>query len=134
MAATFEVQRTAEFSTWLDALDSAAEDAKMKIAVNAKAARKLGVKRFAAAEYLRDEADVVAYLEAAAAETDPRVLAAALGDVARSRGMAQLARKTGMTREALYRSLSAEGNPELTTLTKVLQAFGLRLAIQPAVR
>jgi probable addiction module antidote protein len=106
----------------------------MKTQVNAKAARKLGVKRFDAAEYLRDEADVVAYLEAAAAEDDPRVLAAALGDVARSRGMAQLARETGMTREALYRSLSAAGNPELATLTKVLQAFGLRLTIQSALR
>ena len=83
----------------------------MKIRVNAKAARKLGLKRFDAGEYLRDEADTVAYLEAAAAEEDPRVLAAALGDVARSRGMAQLARTIGMTREALYRSLSAEGNP-----------------------
>lgn len=106
----------------------------MKIRVNAKAARKLGLKRFDAGEYLRDEADTVAYLEAAAAEEDPRVLAAALGDVARSRGMAQLARTIGMTREALYRSLSAEGNPELATLTKVLQAFGLRLAILPALR
>jgi probable addiction module antidote protein len=45
--------------------------------------------------------------------------------------MADLARKTGITREALYRSLSAEGNPELATLTKVLRALGMRLAIQP---
>jgi probable addiction module antidote protein len=58
------------------------------------------------------------------------VLAAALGDVSRARGMSDLARETGLTREALYRSLSADGNPELATLTKVLRAFGLRLSVQ----
>lgn len=98
--------------------------------INAKVVRRLGVRRFDAAEYLRDEADIVAYLEAAAADDDPRVLAAALGDVARARGMTELARKTGITREALYQSLSPEGNPELVTLTKVLRAFGMRLSIQ----
>lgn len=104
----------------------------MSAKINAKVARRLGVRRFDASEYLRDEADVAAYLEAAAAEDDPRVFAAALGDVARARGMSDLARKTGITREALYRSLSADGNPELLTLTKVLRAFGMRLTIQPA--
>jgi probable addiction module antidote protein len=104
----------------------------MRSRINPKAARKLGVRPLDAAEYLRDETDIAAYLEVAAAEEDPRVLAAALGAVARARGMADLARKTGLTREALYRSLSAEGNPELATLTKVLKALGMRLTIQPA--
>lgn len=104
----------------------------MSTKINSKVAQRLGVRRFDASEYLRDEADIAAYLEAAAAEEDPRVLAAALGDVARARGMSELARKTGLTREALYRSLSAEGNPELSTLTKVLRALGMRLTIQPA--
>ena len=98
--------------------------------INAKVARRLGVRRFDAAEYLRDEADIAAYLEAAAREEDPRVLAAAVGDVARARGMSELARETGLAREALYHPLSADGNPELATLTKVLRAFGLRLAVQ----
>ena len=80
----------------------------MRTRINANVARRLGVRRFAASEYVRDEADIAAYLEAAAAEEDPRVLAAALGDVARARGMSELARKTGITRDALYRSLSAE--------------------------
>jgi len=56
----------------------------MTTKINAKVAQKLGVRRFDASEYLRDEADIAAYLEAAAAEEDPRVLAAALGDVARA--------------------------------------------------
>jgi probable addiction module antidote protein len=104
----------------------------MTAKINAKAARKLGVRRFDAADYLRDEADIAAYLEAAAAGGDPKVLATALGAVARARGMTQIARKVGVTREALYRSLSAQGNPELKTLTRVLKAVGMRIAIQPA--
>jgi probable addiction module antidote protein len=99
--------------------------------LNSKTMRKLGVRRYEASEYLRDEADIAAYLEAAMAEDDPRLLAAALGDVARARGMTQLSRETELSREALYRALSADGNPELTTLTKVLRALGLRLSVQP---
>jgi len=100
--------------------------------LNAKAVRKFGVRRFDAAEYLGDEADIAAYLEAAAKEQDPRILAAALGEVARARGMTEIVRKTGIAREALYRSLSAEGNPELATLSKVLRAIGMRLSVQAA--
>ena len=104
----------------------------MSSKISPTVARRLGVRRFDASEYLRDEEDIAAYLKAAAAEDDPRILAAALGDVARARGMSELARKTGITREALYRSLSADGNPELSTLTKVLRALGMRLTIQPS--
>ncbi len=99
--------------------------------LNPKVMRKLGVRRFEATEYLRDEADIAAYLEAAMAENDPRLLAAALGEVARARGMTQLSRETELSREALYRALSADGNPELVTLTKVLRALGFRLSVQP---
>lgn len=88
------------------------------------------MRRFNAAEYLSDEADIAAYLEAAAKERDPRVLAAALGDVARAKGMTDVARKTGIAREALYKSLSAEGNPELAMISKVLRAFGMRLSVK----
>ena len=100
--------------------------------IDARAARRLGVRRFDAADYLRDERDIAAYLQAAIAEDDPRVLSAALGAVGRARGMTQLARDTGMSREALYRTLSADGNPELATLSKVLRAFGMRLSVEPA--
>jgi len=99
--------------------------------MKAKVARKPSSRPFDAARYLRDQADMAAYLEAAAEEEDPRVLAAALGVVARAFGMSKMARKTGVAREALYRSLSADGNPELQTVSKVLRAIGLRLAVQP---
>jgi probable addiction module antidote protein len=101
-------------------------------AINPKAARRLGVRRFDAAEYLKDEADIAAYVAAALAENDPRVLAATLGAVARARGMTQLAKATGISREALYRALSADGNPGLETLFKVLGGLGLRLDVRPA--
>jgi DNA-binding phage protein len=65
----------------------------MSLKINPSAARRFGVRRFDASEYLRDEVEVAAYLKAAAAEEDPRILAVALGDVARARGKSEVARK-----------------------------------------
>jgi len=80
-----------------------------------------------AATYLETEEDMVAYLEAALEEHDAALFATALGDVARARGMARIARDTGLGRESLYKALSPDGNPELATVLKVLQSLGLRL-------
>lgn len=80
-----------------------------------------------AADHLNTEEGMALYLEACLGENDPVLLAAALGDIARARGMAQLARDTGLTREGLYKALSAEGNPSLATIMKVMAALGLRL-------
>ena len=68
----------------------------------------------------------------ALATNDPAFIADALGVVARARGMSQVARDTGLSRKSLYRALSADGNPELTTLLQVLRALGLRLSATPA--
>ena len=87
---------------------------------------------FDAANYLHDEEDVAAYLAAVMDEGDPALLAGALGDIARARGMAQLARDTGLSRESLYRSLSGERAPSSDTLFKVMKAMGLQLSVQPA--
>jgi probable addiction module antidote protein len=82
-----------------------------------------------------DNADAVAaYIDAAMEDGDPAVIAAALGDVARARGMTRVAKATGLAREALYRSLSSDGKPELVTVLKVMKAFGLRLSSSPIVR
>ena len=80
-----------------------------------------------AAEHLQTEEDMVAYLEAAFEEGDPALIAAALGDIARAKGMTQVARETGLGRESLYKALSAQCNPEFATILKVVQALGLRL-------
>lgn len=80
-----------------------------------------------AAEYLRDDADMAAYLDAALEEGDPALIAAVLGNIARAKGMTELARETGLGRESLYKALSADGNPEFATVLKVVRALGLRL-------
>jgi probable addiction module antidote protein len=80
-----------------------------------------------AAEHLETEEDMAAYLEAALEEGDSTLVAAALGDIARAKGMAQIARKAGLGRESLYKALSPDGNPEFATILKVVRALGLRL-------
>ncbi len=79
------------------------------------------------AEHLETVEDMAAYLEAAFEDGDPRLVAAALGDIARAKGMAQIARESGLGRESLYKALSPEGNPEFATVLKVVRALGLRL-------
>lgn len=83
-------------------------------------------------EHLDTPSRRAAYLEAALAEGDPALVAAALGDVARSAGMTGLARETGLGRESLYKALSKSGNPELATVLRVVEALGLRLKPVPA--
>ena len=82
-----------------------------------------------AADYLEEEEDVVAYLEAAFEDGDPQLITAALGDIAKSRGMTNVALKSGLGRESLYKALSTNGNPSLATVLKVMQALGLRLRV-----
>jgi probable addiction module antidote protein len=82
-----------------------------------------------AANHLETKEDIAAYLEAALEDGDPALIAAALGDVARSKGMTQISRDTGLGRESLYKALSVEGNPEFSTILKVFQALGLRLQV-----
>lgn len=79
------------------------------------------------AEYLKDEEDMAAYLEAALEDGDPALITHVLGVIARAKGMSQLARETGLARESLYKALSAEGNPEFATVLKVVKALGIRL-------
>ena len=80
-----------------------------------------------AVEYLKTEEDMVAYLEAALEENDPTLVSAALGDIAKAKGMTDIAKKTGLGRESLYKALSQEGNPEFSTVMKVISALGLKL-------
>jgi len=80
-----------------------------------------------AADHLESIDDMAAYLEAALDEGDAALFAAALGDVARAKGMSEIARGAGMGRESLYKALSPDGNPELATVLKVLRSLGLRL-------
>ncbi|MDY7546711.1 putative addiction module antidote protein [Glaciimonas sp. CA11.2] len=81
------------------------------------------------AEHLQTEEDIVAYFDACLEEAgdDASFIAHALGTIARARGMSQVARDTGLARESLYKALSGEGNPEFSTILKVMKALGLKL-------
>lgn len=85
-----------------------------------------------AAEYLETDDGLAAYLQAALEDGEPRVVIQALGNLARARGMSQIARQTGLRRESLYKALSPDGNPEFATVLKVVRALGIKLTAEPA--
>ena len=85
---------------------------------------------FSAADYLETPEDVAFFLEAAFEDASPEHIAKALGEVAKSKGMAELERKTGLTRAGLYKALSENGDPKLSTLLSVMSALGLKLSVR----
>jgi probable addiction module antidote protein len=88
--------------------------------------------KFDAAEFLDNPEVISAYLDEAFASEDAGVITQALGTVARAKGMTEVARNSGLSRESLYKALSADGNPEFATIVKVLQALGLRFTATAA--
>lgn len=88
--------------------------------------------RWDAVAHLKNEEAMAAYLEAALEDGDPAVVTAALGDIARAKGMTRVARKAGLGRESLYKALSPDGNPEFATVLRVVEALGLKLHAVPA--
>ena len=86
---------------------------------------------FDPAEYLKDDADIAAYLSVVIEEGDAGELAHALGVAARARGMAQIAEETGIGREALYKALRADAQPRFDTISRVCKALGVKLVVQP---
>lgn len=93
---------------------------------------KAKTKPFDPAEYLDDSESIAAYMSDALESEDPAFVADALGVIARARGMSEVAREAGVSRESLYRSLSTDGNPEFATVLRVIRALGLRLSATPA--
>lgn len=89
---------------------------------------------FDSAVYLDSREAIGAYLEEAMETSDPAFIAHALGQVARARGMAEIAKEAGLSRESLYKALSAGGNPEFGTVLKVMHALGLKLSVGPSAR
>jgi len=90
---------------------------------------KIKLSRWDSTEHLKTDEDVAMYLDACLEEAgdDPAFIAKALGNIARARGMSQLARDTGLGRESLYKALSGEGNPSFATILKVIHALGVKL-------
>ena len=95
---------------------------------------KLKLRKWDSAEHLNSDEDIALYLDACLAEAgdDPAFIAKALGNIARARGMSQLARETGLGRESLYKALSGEGNPSFATILKVIHALGVKLHAETA--
>jgi len=96
--------------------------------------KKIKTRPWDAVEHLETEEDIAAYLEAVLEDGDPALVSAALGDIARARGMTEIARESGLGRESLYKALSPEGNPEFATVMKVLRALGLSLHVKATHR
>ena len=92
------------------------------------------ISSFDAADYLTTAEHCAVFLTEALKSDDVAYIANAIGVVARARGMADIAKKTGLSREGLYKTLSAQGNPELATILKVLEAVGLKLVAEPAAK
>jgi probable addiction module antidote protein len=90
--------------------------------------------RYDVAEHLRTPEEMAAYLEACFEESDgdATFVAKALGDIARAKGMTQIARDTGLSRESLYKALSGDRSPTFDTILKVMQALGIKLHAEPA--
>ena len=86
---------------------------------------------FDAADYLNDEETIAAYLTAALEDPNPDVFLAAVRDVARARGMAQLAKDAGLGRESLYKALTPDAKPRYDTMLKLLHALGVKISATP---
>jgi probable addiction module antidote protein len=94
---------------------------------------KIAFTKYATSDYLNSVEDVAGYIEAVLEEDDPTLLLLALRNVADSKGgMAMISRQTGLSRESLYRSLSENGNPKISTLFSVIKALGLHLSVKAA--
>jgi probable addiction module antidote protein len=93
--------------------------------------KKIETAPFDAADYLDDEETIAEYLTAALEDPNPDIFLIAVRDVARARGMAQLARDTGLGRESLYKALAPGAKPRYDTVLKVLHALGVKLHVEP---
>jgi probable addiction module antidote protein len=89
-------------------------------------------RRFDPADYLDSPEAQAEYLAAALETDDAAFVSRSLGVIARARGMTRIAKETGLRRESLYKALGENGNPELTTLLRVMKALGVRLSVKPA--
>lgn len=86
---------------------------------------------FDPAKFLKDDGDIAAYLSVVLEENDSALLAAALGDIAKAKGMTAISRATGLSREALYRALKPDAKPRFDTISRVCTALGVKLVAEP---
>lgn len=85
--------------------------------------------KFDVVNYLKTEKDIAGYLNAVLEDGDPALFVAAIGDISRAKGMSDIAKKSGVTRESLYRALKVEARPRFETVAKVIHALGMKLSV-----
>jgi probable addiction module antidote protein len=95
---------------------------------------KIKTTRWDPADHLKTPEDIAAYLDAAIEDGDATIISAALGDIARAKGMGQVAELSGMSRTSLYKALRADGHPAFATVLKVMKALGVQLHAAPAAK
>lgn len=86
--------------------------------------------KFDVVDYLKTDRDIAEYLTVVLEDGDPALFVAAIGDIARAKGMTAIAKKSGVTRESLYRALKIEARPRFETVTRVIHALGMKLSVQ----
>jgi probable addiction module antidote protein len=84
---------------------------------------------FDVVDYLKTDADIAEYLTVVLEDGDPALFVAAIGDIARAKGMSDIAKKSGVTRESLYRALKIEARPRFETVARVIHALGMKLSV-----
>jgi probable addiction module antidote protein len=92
---------------------------------------KITFAKYDPAEYINSKEDVIALLSVALEENDPDFLLSVIGDIARSKGMASVARELNLDRKGLYKALAPEGNPSFKTVFKLIDLLGLKLNVEP---
>jgi probable addiction module antidote protein len=125
-----KIRRTSVFDEWLKNPPSRKTLKRPKYWQRSFEMKKVTVSDWDPAEYIETKEDVIAYLEVALEEKDPEFLLSVIGDIARSKGMVQLARELNLDRAGLYKALSPKGNPSFTTVSKVLDNLGFNIRIE----
>ena len=96
---------------------------------NKKKIKIKNLSKFDVVDYLKTEKDIAGYLSAVLEDGDPALFVAAIGDIARAKGMTEIAKKSGVTRESLYRAFKIEARPRFETVAKVIHALGMKLSV-----
>ena len=96
---------------------------------NTKKIKIKNLSKFDVVDYLKTDADIAGYLTAVLEDGDPALFVAAIGDIAKAKGMTEIAKRSGVTRESLYRALKVEARPRFETVARVIQALGMKLSV-----
>ena len=96
-----------------------------------KTKEKITFSKFDPAKYINNKKTVIAFIESALEDGDPELLLETIGDIARSKGMSEIAKELGIDRAGLYKALAPEGNPSFKTVFKLLDILGLQLKLEP---